>query len=244
MPARRLRKSLAMLTALVSALAIVAFVAPGSAGAAGTTVWVAKPMCAAAAPGHRSCLGMRLVRERASGAEPERRQGTVGSPGSVRRTRGRLHAGPARQGVRRQRERRRGVDPDGGDRRRLRRPEREDGPRRLRLVLRDPGRDVLVVPGRQPGRQRKPAAGAGRGVGRRDHAGCPGRARAVPQVQDPAGRGRLELERRPGGGRGPGRDARREGGQQLLRRSGDRREHPVGAGVLQPPRRRDHRLHR
>ena len=69
MPARRVRKSLAMLTALVSALAIVAFVAPGSAGAAGTTVWVAKPMCAAAAPGHRSCLGMRLVRERATSAE-------------------------------------------------------------------------------------------------------------------------------------------------------------------------------
>jgi hypothetical protein len=57
-----------MLTALVSALAIVAFAAP-SAGAAGSTVWVAKPMCAAATPGHRSCLGMRLVRERATGAE-------------------------------------------------------------------------------------------------------------------------------------------------------------------------------
>lgn len=66
MPA--VRKSLAMLTALVSALAIVAFAAP-SAGAAGSTVWVAKPMCAAATPGHRSCLGMRLVRERATGAE-------------------------------------------------------------------------------------------------------------------------------------------------------------------------------
>lgn len=73
MPARRVQRSLAMPTALVSALAIVAFVAPGSAGAAGTTVWVAKPMCAAAAPGHRSCLGMRLVRERATRAN----QGSV-----------------------------------------------------------------------------------------------------------------------------------------------------------------------
>jgi hypothetical protein len=60
----RFRASAIALTTFSAALAVVAFGASGSAGAAGgTTVWVAKPMCATATPGHLACHGQKLVKK-------------------------------------------------------------------------------------------------------------------------------------------------------------------------------------
>ncbi len=71
----RSRTSVLALATFAAALISVAFVAPGQAGAIGgatTTLLVPKSLCAAPSPGHASCFGMKLVKERVStgGATP------------------------------------------------------------------------------------------------------------------------------------------------------------------------------
>ena len=238
------RKSLAMLTALVSALAIVAFVAPGSAGAAGSTVWVAKPMCAAAAPGYRSCLGMRLVRERATSANEDVVRARSARPA--------LADGPAGGYTPAQLAKAYGVNVNAAaaSTQTVAIVDAFDDPSvKTDLAAFDAFYGIPAetsssfrVVNQDGNTSPLPTADAGwageitldvqavRGLCRR--------CKILLVEADSSSNDDLAAAV------DAGRDARRQGGQQLLRRSGDRREHPVGPGVLQPPRGRDHRLHR
>jgi hypothetical protein len=67
---RAIRRSAFVLTTLATAVAVVGFTAPASAGATTlTSVQVPQPLCAVPAPGHRSCEAMRLVTKQVSSTQ-------------------------------------------------------------------------------------------------------------------------------------------------------------------------------
>src|SRR5436190_19448374 len=67
---RAIRRSVFAMTTLATAVAVVGFTAPGSAGAStSTSVLVPQPLCTALAPGHRSCQAIRLVTKQVSSTQ-------------------------------------------------------------------------------------------------------------------------------------------------------------------------------
>jgi hypothetical protein len=91
--ARRTRNLSAALAALASAGAVLAFIAPGSAGAVtSTTVQMPQRLCSAATPGHASCYAIRLVTKRVSSTEATNlRAEGIARPAAIRN----LAFGPA-----------------------------------------------------------------------------------------------------------------------------------------------------
>ena len=199
----------------------------------------------AARAGTRDCFALlrapvAALRAAAAGAKPSR-----WTTGDRLRPGRRAHPGPARQRLRLRPDGRRGR-PDGRDRRRLRRPQDRSGPRRIRQTLRAPrmhDRERLLQEGRPERKRGAPCPADDKGVVGRDLARRRGRARGLPELPDPAGRGRQRLRCRPRGGR---RTRPWHWARPRSRTPTERLESGLGrsrTGGLRPPRGRDRGRH-